>query len=104
LTRQHRYGVQILNPSGPGELIDVGRDAVQDRHHPRQVDRHQRPLRAIAARTQVNRWRVVISVQAGQPAGALPEPARLIGEPVRDGVPAVQRVATRCIASFAMTA
>ena len=44
----------------------------------------------VAARTQVDRWRVVISVQAGQPASALPKPARLIEEPVRDGVPAVQ--------------
>ena len=44
----------------------------------------------IAARTQIDRWRVVISVQAGQPAGALPKPAHLIDEPVRDGVPAVQ--------------
>lgn len=41
-----------------------------DDRYPRQVDHHQRPLGVIAARTQVDRWRVVISVQAGQPAGA----------------------------------
>lgn len=47
----------------------------------------QRPLSVIATRTQADRSRVVISVQAGQPAGAVPQPALLIDEPVRDGVP-----------------
>ena len=55
-----------------------------------QAGHHQRPARVIAVGTQVDRWGMLAGVQAGQPAGALPQPARLIGEPVRGSVPAVQ--------------
>jgi hypothetical protein len=42
--------VRVLDPPGPGELIDADGDTVQDRRHPGQVDHHQRPLKVIAAR------------------------------------------------------
>jgi len=68
--RQHRGGGQVLDPPGPGKLVDVGGDAVQDRRHSRQVDHYQRP--------------------PGQPAGALPKPAHLIEQAVADQVTPVQ--------------
>ena len=37
---QHRGGGQVLDPPGPGELVHVGGDPVDDRGHPRQVDGH----------------------------------------------------------------
>jgi hypothetical protein len=32
--RQHRSGVQALDPPGPGELVHVDDDAIDDRPHP----------------------------------------------------------------------
>jgi hypothetical protein len=43
---QHRGGVQVLDPPGPGELVHVGGDAVDDRPHPGEVER----LRELALR------------------------------------------------------
>jgi len=33
---QHRGGVQVPGPPGPGQLVHVSGDAVDDRRHPRQ--------------------------------------------------------------------
>jgi hypothetical protein len=76
---QHRGGGQVLDPPGPGELVHVGGDAIDDRGHPRQVDGHEGPVRPVGGRAQAGRWRVAISVQVREPACALPQPAHLIG-------------------------
>ncbi len=44
---QHRGGVQVLDPPGPGEFVYVGGDAVDDRPHPCEVD-GQRSLQPLA--------------------------------------------------------
>ncbi len=49
---QHRGGAQVLDPSGPGQLVDVGGDAVDDRPHPRQVDGDDGPVRPVGGRAQ----------------------------------------------------
>ena len=76
---QHRGGVQILDPPGPGELVHVGGDAIDDRPHLCEVDGHDGPARPVGGRAQVDRWRVAISVQVREPVRALPQPAHLIG-------------------------
>jgi len=86
---QHRGFVQVLDPPGPGELVHVGGDAVDDRGHPREVDGHDGPVWPVGGQAQVDRWRVAVSVQVREPVHAMPQPAHLIGEPVGDGVPAV---------------
>jgi hypothetical protein len=76
-------------PAGPGQLVDAGGDAVDDRPHPRQVDRDG-PVRPVGGRAQVGRWRVAISIQVREPVRALPQPAHLTGQPADDGVPVVE--------------
>jgi hypothetical protein len=55
---QHRGGVQVLDPPGPGEFVNVGGDAVDDRRRPRQVDGHDGPVRPVGGRAQIDRRRV----------------------------------------------
>jgi hypothetical protein len=54
-------------------------DAVDDRPHPGQGAGHDGPVWPVGGRAQADRWRVAISVQAREPACALPQPAHLIG-------------------------
>ena len=44
-------------PAGPGELVHVGCDAVDDCGHPREVDGHDGSVWPVGGRAQVDRWR-----------------------------------------------
>jgi hypothetical protein len=88
--REGSRRAEVGHAAGAGQLIDVGGDTLQDRGHPEQVDHHVRPVGMIAVGTQVDRRGELAGVQVGQPAGALAEPAHLVGQAVADQVTPVQ--------------
>jgi hypothetical protein len=87
---QHRGSIQVPDPPGPGELVHVSGDAVDDRRHPRQVDGHDGPVRPVSGRAQVDRRRVAAPVKLPQPARALPQPVHLVRQAVGEVIAAVQ--------------
>jgi len=87
---QHRGGVQVLDPPGPGELVHVGGDAVDDRPHPREVDGDDGPVWPVGGRAQVDRRRVAAPVELPEPARALSQPVHLVRQAGGEVIAAVQ--------------
>ncbi|MGH3687405.1 MAG: hypothetical protein ACRDQ9_11340 [Pseudonocardiaceae bacterium] len=75
--RQNRYGLQVHDPPGTGEFVNIGGNALQGRLHPGQVEYHVCGVGPVLGGAQVDRRRERFGVDLGQPRGALPQPTSL---------------------------
>jgi hypothetical protein len=70
---QRGRGVQVRYPPGAGEVVQVGREAVQDRAHSRKVDGNVGGVWPVAGWAQVDRGRVATGVELRDSPGLAPE-------------------------------
>jgi hypothetical protein len=70
--------VEVLDPAGSGQFVDVVGDAPQDGHDAGQVRGDLEAPGPVRLRTQVHHRRVRLAVQMLQPVGTLADPLHLI--------------------------
>jgi hypothetical protein len=88
--REGSRRAEVGHAADAGQLTGIGGDPLHDRGRPGWVGHRVRPAGMIAFGAQVDHLGELPGMQAGQPAGALAQSARLIEQAVADQVAPAQ--------------